>query len=86
MKIRYGLLHQGQTKGKSLIQIRKNEPILKWIDENNQAEGLSIERRLFVQEIWKVYENFICELNKPRNLNFRRRTLARKMKHIVEQK
>lgn len=86
VKIRCGLLHQGQTKGKSLIHIRKNEPILKWIDENNHEEGLSIERRLFVQEVWKVYENYICELNKPGKLNFRRKTLAKKMKYIVEQK
>ena len=85
-KIRCGLLHQGQTKGKSLIHIKKNEPILKWINENNIEEGLSIQRRLFVKEIYKIYEEYINELKKPNNQNFRRKTLFKKMKYIVELK
>lgn len=85
-KIRCGLLHQGQTKGKSLIHIKKNEPILKWINENNIEEGISIHRRLFVQEIYKIYEDYIDELKKPNNQNFRRKTLGKKMKYIAELK
>lgn len=54
-KIRCGLLHQGQTKGKSLIHIRKTEPMLKWIDENKVSEGISINRRLFVIEVRVVF-------------------------------
>lgn len=85
-KIRCGLLHQGQTKGKSLIHIRKNEPILKWINENDLEEGISIQRRLFINEIVKVYEDYLKELRNPNSLNFRRKTLAKKMKFIVDQK
>lgn len=85
-KIRCGLLHQGQTKGKSLIHIKKNEPILKWINENNIDEGVSIHRRLFVKEIYKIYEDYIDELKKPNNQNFRRKTLGKKMKYIAELK
>ena len=85
-KIRCGLLHQGQTKGKSLIHIKKNEPMLKWINENNIEEGISIHRRLFVKEIYKIYENYIDELKKPNNQNFRRKTLGKKMKYIAELK
>jgi len=84
-KIRCGLLHQGQTKGKSLIHIRKEEPMLKWINETNIFEGLSIQRRLFLSEIKLVYEKFIKELQDERNLNFRKKTLGKKMKYIVEQ-
>jgi FMN-dependent NADH-azoreductase len=85
-KIRCGLLHQGQTKGKSLIHIKKNEPMLKWINENNIEEGISIHRRLFVKEIYKIYEIYIDELKKPNNQNFRRKTLGKKMKYIAELK
>lgn len=85
-KIRCGLLHQGQTKGKSLIHIKKNEPMLRWINESNIEEGISIHRRLFVKEIYKIYEDYIDELKKPNNQNFRRKTLGKKMKHIAELK
>ena len=85
-KIRCGLLHQGQTKGKSLIHIRTTDPMLSWINEKKISEGISIERRLFVNEVRKVYEKYICELENPRNLNFRRQTLEKKMKYIVNQK
>jgi len=83
---RCGLLHSGQTKGKSLIHIRKDEPILRWIDKNNINNGISIHRRLFFDEVLKVYNNFIEDLEKPHNLNFRKKTLMKKMNFIVEQK
>jgi len=85
-KIRCGLLHQGQTKGKSLIHIRASEPMLNWIDQENISEGISVQRRLFVKEVRVVYEKYISELENPNNLNFRRQTLEKKMKYIVQQK
>lgn len=85
-KIRCGLLHQGQTKGKSLIHVRKDEPMLKWINEDNIQEGISIHRRLFLDEVKLIYEKYITELQDINNLNFRRKTLQKKMKYIVEQK
>jgi hypothetical protein len=59
---------------------------LKWIDDNNFEEGLIIQRRLFMIEIIKIYEDYLKELRKPNKLNFRRKTLAKKMKSIVDQK
>ena len=85
-KIRCGLLHQGQTKGKSLIHIRKDEPLLKWIDNKKIDEGISIQRRLFLKEVRIVYEKYVEKLEDPKNLNFRRQTLEKKMKYIVQQK
>lgn len=85
-KIRCGLLHQGQTKGKSLIHIRNSEPMLKWINEKDIYEGLSINRRKFLKEIKIVYESYLTELEKPHNLNFRKKTLLKKMDYIVNQK
>lgn len=85
-KIRCGLLHQGQTKGSSLIHIRYGEQMVCWLNDKNIEEGLSIHRRKFVSEIEEVYKKFIAELEKPGNLNFRRQTLEKKMRHIVELK
>jgi hypothetical protein len=85
-QIRCGLLHQGQTKRKSLIHIRKNEPMLKWINDNNIEDGISIQRRYFVKEIIEIYNEFINKLKKTENMNFRRKTLVKKMKYIVDQK
>lgn len=78
--------HQGQTKGKSLIHIRIGEPMLRWLDEANTEKGLSIHRRKFVKEVEDVYKEYVKELEKPTSLNFRRQTLEKKMKHIVELK
>jgi hypothetical protein len=85
-QIRCGLLNQGQTKRKSLIHIRKNEPMLKWINDNNIEDGISIQRRYFVKEIIEIYNEFINKLKKTENMNFRRKTLVKKMKYIVDQK
>jgi hypothetical protein len=84
-KIRCGLLHQGQTKGKSLIHIRGACPMLMWVDENEISQGLIIQRRSFVKEVRVVFEKYISELENPNNLNFRRQTLEKKMKYIVQQ-
>ena len=81
---RCGLLHQGHTKNKSLIHIRK-EPMLKWIDENNIEEGISIQRQLFVAEIKSIYENYV-ETLKNSNLNDRKRMFLPKMKYMIEPK
>ncbi|PZR20504.1 MAG: hypothetical protein DI539_10660 [Flavobacterium psychrophilum] len=84
-KIRCGLLHQGQTKGKSLIHIRSSEPMLCWLNNSNIEEGVSINRREFVKEVGEVYKKYIETLEKS-DLNFKRKTLEKKMKHIVDMK
>lgn len=86
VKIRCGLLHQGQTKGKSLIHIRKGEPVLRWINEKDINEGLSIHRRKFLIEIEAIYNKYLSELEKDGNQNFRIKTLVKKMNYIVQQK
>lgn len=86
IKIRCGLLHQGQTKGKSLIHIRNSEPTIKWLDENNINEGISINRRKFIIEIRKVYEDYINKIENSDDLNFKNKIFVKKMKYIVEQK
>ena len=83
VKFRCGLLHQGQTKGKSLIHIKKDEPMLKWIGEDNQ--DISLQRRLFLLEVKEVYKKFINELENG-NLNFKKKHLGKKMQYIVDQK
>jgi hypothetical protein len=85
-KIRCGLLHQGQTKGKSLIHIRKDEPMLNWINYPNFQDGISIQRRLFLDEIRIVYEKYVNKLENEHDLNFRKQTLLKKMNYIVDQK
>lgn len=79
--IRCGLLHQGQTKGKSLIHIKNNTEMLSWI---NKDEGISIQRKLFLKEIEKMYEEYIEYLKKS-DLNYKSK-FKRKMDYIANQK
>lgn len=84
-KIRCGLLHQGQTKGKSLIHVRKDEPILSWIDSDNIESGVSINRHKFFDEVYNVYKLYVQKLMEN-DLNFKKKTLMKKMNYIVDQK
>lgn len=84
-QIRCGLLHQGQTKRKSLIHIRSDEPMLKWINPDDIKEGLSINRRKLVNEIISLYNKYIKILENS-NLNFKTKVFKKKMKYIVDQK
>ena len=59
---------------------------MKWLDENNINEGISINRRKFIIEIRKVYEEYINKLENSDDLNFKNKIFVKKMKHIVEQK
>jgi hypothetical protein len=68
--IRCGILHQAQTKMKSLIHIRK-EPILAWANDNKIKDGILIQRQLFHQEIVLVFTNYCNELRNPINIELR---------------
>lgn len=83
-QIRCGLLHQAQTKGKSIIHIRKG-PILKWIDPKNPSKGFEIHRRKFHKEVFGIYESYCERLKDEKNLNLKR-MFKRKMEHIINQK
>lgn len=82
IKIRCGLLHQGQTKGKSLIHIRSSEPMLAWINTNQIQDGLSINRRKFVDEIKVIFNKYLLYL-KESDLNERKKIFKRKMDYII---
>ena len=68
--IRCGLLHQAQTKMKSLIHIR-NEPILAWANVKKKTDGILVQRQLFHQEIITVFTNYCNELRNPINTMLR---------------
>lgn len=82
VKIRCGLLHQGQTKGKSLIHIRSSEPMLAWINTHQIEDGLSINRRKFVDEIKVIFNKYLLFLEES-NLNERKKIFKRKMDYII---
>ncbi|NGM74732.1 hypothetical protein [Sphingobacterium sp. SGL-16] len=81
--IRCGILHQAQTKKKSLIHIRK-EPILAWANNNDIEEGILIQRHLFHQEILSVFSNYCNELRNPINTKLRT-NFKSKMDYITSQ-
>ncbi|WP_299207967.1 hypothetical protein [uncultured Dokdonia sp.] len=83
-QIRCGLLHQAQTKGKSIIHIRE-KPMLEWIDNENPRNGLKIQRRKFHEEVLRIYENYCEQLRNERNMNLKGK-FKRKMESIINQK
>ena len=83
-QIRCGLLHQAQTKRKSIIHIR-NEPILDWVKPNKPKEGIKIQRRKFHKEVLSIYENYCKDLKDDRKMNLRGK-FKRKMESIINQK
>lgn len=84
-QIRCGLLHQAQTKKRSTIHIKKNTPILSWVNERNYNEGLEIQRQLFHNEIVEIYTSYLNKLRDPRNLNLKRK-FRKKMNYIIDQR
>lgn len=82
-QIRCGLLHQAQTKKKSLIHIRK-EPIIGWVNDRDIEEGILIQRQLFHKEILAVFLNYCSELRNPNNISLRD-NFRKKMDDIVSQ-
>lgn len=79
--IRCGLLHQAQTKKRSLIHIRK-ESTLAWVDNKDISQGILIQRQLFHQEILSVFSNYCNELRNPINTRLRA-NFKSKMIHII---
>ena len=82
-QIRCGLLHQAQTKKKTMIHIR-DEDMLQWMNPANIKEGIKIQRRLFHKEIVDVYSSYVAKLKERRSLNLKRK-FKRKMDFIVNQ-
>lgn len=81
-QIRCGLAHQGQTQKKSLIHIRGNS-MLEWINPQNYEDGISIQRKLFVEEVKNIYNNYVEEI-KNKDSRYRQ-NLRIKMDFIANQ-
>ena len=83
-QIRCGILHQAQTKKKSIIHYRIGTPVLAWIDPNDISQGISLNRTKFHREVKNIFEDYLLELRKGRDLNLRRK-MQRKMNFIAKQ-
>ncbi|WP_343319985.1 hypothetical protein [Sphingobacterium multivorum] len=81
-QIRCGLLHQAQTKNRSVIHIRK-EPVLAWIDDTDFNQGISIQRKHFHQEILSVFKKYCSDLRNPNEIGLRAK-FRTKMGFIVK--
>lgn len=84
---RNGLLHQAQTKGKSLIQYG-NKRTVHLIDESNAQKGIVIDRKKFHESIHKEFQDYLQKL-KDNNSNFKNENLRlnaiKKMKFICNE-
>jgi hypothetical protein len=73
--IRCGILHQGEIKSNSRILIDKSTPLVALPPE---GDGIIINRRLFHNELLKVYKQYVDDLltgngNNELRINFRRK-------------
>lgn len=84
---RNGLLHQAQTKRKSLIRICK-EKTLQFFDEENINKGLVIDRKKFHEKLHKEFQDYIHKL-KDNGTNFKNENLRlnaiKKMEFICKE-
>ena len=69
--IRSGLLHQAKTKKSSIINIKKETPIIGWIDIDNKNLGFKINRNLFHKCVKQEYSNYVEQLKQPENSDLR---------------
>jgi hypothetical protein len=73
--IRCGILHQGEIKGNSRILIDKSTPLVALPPDE---DGIIINRKLFHDELLKVYKQYVDDLltgngNNELRINFRRK-------------
>lgn len=85
-QIRCGLLHQAESKTRSLINIREKEMITP-IDPSELAKGIIVNRNLFHRALKLEFEKYIKDLSNPDSRNikgdFLREKCHRKMLAIV---
>lgn len=70
--VRSGLLHQAKTKQKSIINIRRSTPIIRWINPDDRNLGFEINRNLFHRCVINEYDVYIENLRKHENELLRR--------------
>jgi hypothetical protein len=83
-QIRCGILHQAQTKKRSVIHMKKGTPIAAWINPAHHEDGVSINRVKFHQAVCSVYNTYVVELRGNQHLDLRRR-FEKKMNGIAKQ-
>jgi hypothetical protein len=63
--IRCGVLHQAEVKGSSKIWIRRGSPLVRWADDQ---DGLVVNRDLFHRQLERVFDAYVRDLRKSRQL------------------
>jgi hypothetical protein len=58
-QIRAGLLHQAKTKEQSILNKKRDTPIIDWIDATDITKGLIINRDLFHKEVMREFESYL---------------------------
>jgi hypothetical protein len=63
-KIRCGILHQAEVKGNSRVRIDQDTPLLAWTEGKR---GVIVNRKLFHEQLVRVFEEYLCRLRDPSN-------------------
>jgi len=63
-QIRCGILHQAEVKENSLVRIGQNEPLVKSTEDD---KGVVVNRKLFHEQLVKVFEEYLSYLRDPSN-------------------
>lgn len=77
-QIRCGILHQAEVKENSLVRIRQNEPLVKSTEDD---KGVVVNRKLFHEQLVKVFEEYLSCLRDPSNKDERGK-FKKKMDYI----
>jgi len=81
--VRSGLLHQSKTKKASVINKRKNTPIIGWININDKSKGFEINRDLFHLSVNQEFQKLIEKLEISENSDLREKFKS-KIKTLIE--
>jgi hypothetical protein len=77
-QIRCGILHQAEVKKNSLVRKCKDEPLVRLTED---SKGLIVNRKLFHEQLVKVFEEYLCCLRDP-SAKGQRDKLKKKMNYI----
>ncbi len=77
-QIRCGILHQAEVKENSLVRICQNEPLVKSTEDD---KGVVVNRKLFHEQLVKVFEEYLSCLRDPSNKDERDK-FKKKMDYI----
>ncbi len=77
-QIRCGILHQAEVKGNSLVRIGQSVPL---VELTQDGEGIIVNRKLFHEQLVKVFEEYLSCLRDPSSED-QRDKFKRKMDYI----